>query len=264
MSRTAPRALIAEDEPILAQVLARMLGRLWPELELAAVVDNGLAAAEHALASRPDVMFLDIRMPGKTGLEVAQELAEEWPQELPFPLIVFVTAHDEYALRAFEHAAIDYLLKPVDEERLARTVRRLQQRLAQGHGGAGELERIIAQLHAVMPAPAASTVLKVIRAGAGNQIRMLPVERVLYFEAADKYVIVATAEGDALIRTSLRELLPQLDADRFWQIHRSIVVNLDHVDGAVRDDAGRMVLQVRNCQRRLPVSRVFAHRFRPM
>lgn len=258
------QALIAEDEPVLAQVLTTTLQRLWPELRIAAVVEHGAAAVEQALAHRPDVLFLDIRMPGKSGLEAAQELAEDWPEGQPFPLVVFVTAYDEYALQAFEQAAADYVLKPVSEVRLATTVSRLKARLEQSPGRAGELERIVAQLRSLAPSPLAAERLTMIRAAVGNQVRMIPVEEVVYFEAADKYVNVVAADSESLIRTPLKDLLPQLDGSRFRQIHRGTVVNLAWVQAAVRDENGKLSLKLRGRPETLAVSRVFAHLFRQM
>lgn len=256
-------ALIAEDEPILAQVLQTTLARLWPEMQTH-VVENGIAAVEHALAHRPDVLFLDIKMPGKSGLDAAQELAEEWPEDAPFPLVVFVTAYDEYALQAFEQAAADYVLKPITDARLAKTVARLQARLGKHQDRESELARVIDQLRALAPVPAVAERLRFIRAGSGNQVRLIPVEDVLYFQAADKYLCVVTAEGESLIRTSLKELMPQLDAAQFWQIHRGTVVNASRIQSAIRDDSGKLSVKLSGHSASLPVSRVFAHLFRQM
>jgi len=261
------RALIAEDEPVLGYALLQALQRLWPELAIGAVVENGIAAVREALAQRPDVLFLDIKMPGKTGLEAARELAEDWPDGTPFPLIVFVTAYDDYALQAFEQAAVDYVMKPVNDARLAQTVARLQARLAAHAARDGELERIVRQLSAILPAPAQQSPpprLTLIRAGVGNQIRLIPVAEVLYFEAADKYLNVVSTGGEVLIRTSLKELLPQLDPEQFWQIHRGTVVNLRFVQAAQRDEAGKLSLRLTGRSELLPVSRLFAHLFRQM
>jgi len=258
-----PSALIAEDEPILAHTLQAALARLWPALQTE-IAENGIAAVEQALAQRPDVLFLDIRMPGRSGLEAAQELADAWPEREPFPLLVFVTAYDEYALQAFEQAALDYVLKPVSDERLGKTVARLQQRLAQRAGEGDGLAHAIEQLRALAPPPVAGERLRFIRAGVGNQVRMIPVSEVLYFQATDKYVCVATAEGEALIRTSLKELLPRLDPDTFWQIHRATVINTRYLVAASRDDSGKLTVTLRQVPHPLPVSRVFAHLFRQM
>lgn len=259
------RALIAEDEPILAATLEQTLQRLWPELQICAVASNGIEAVEKALALQPDILFLDIKMPGKTGLEAAQELAEDWPEAAPFPLVVFVTAYDEYALQAFEQAAADYVLKPVSDDRLAKTVERLKARMAQHQERGGELERIVNQLRALAPsAIPAGERLTMIRAAVGNQIRLIPVDDVIYFEATDKYVNVVTADSESLIRTSLKELLPQLDGNRFWQIHRGTIVNVNWIDAAVRDEAGKMSVKLRGRKEKLAVSRVFAHLFKQM
>ncbi|WP_343586190.1 LytTR family DNA-binding domain-containing protein [Herbaspirillum sp.] len=263
-------ALIAEDEPLLAVALQQALTRTWPELGTAQVAANGIAALEQALARLPDVLFLDIRMPGRSGLEVARELADAWPPARPFPLIVFVTAYDNHALEAFEQAAVDYLLKPVNDARLATTVQRLKSLLEQRAAGNADehLERALAQLrelaaHDAEPAQPVPR-LDIIRAAVGNQVRLIPVNDVLYFEATDKYVNVVTAEGEALIRTSLRELIPQLDAQQFWQIHRGTVVQVRHVQAAVRDEAGKLSLLLRNRPEKLAVSRLFAHLFKQM
>ncbi len=262
---TTIRALVAEDEPILAFTLVQTLARLWPELQVGGVLDNGVSAVQEALAQRPDVLFLDIRMPGKSGLEAAQELAEDWPADVPFPLVVFVTAYDDYALAAFEQAAADYVLKPVSDARLAKTVDRLKARLQQNAERNSELERIVGQLRALVPAaPSQGEKLSIVRAAVGNQIRMIPVAEVQYFEAADKYVNVVTADSESLIRTSLKELLPQLDPAQFWQIHRGTVVNVHCVQAAVRDDSGKLALRLRGRSENLVVSRVFAHLFKQM
>lgn len=262
---TTIRALVAEDEPILAFTLVQTLQKLWPALQVGGVVENGILAVQEALAQRPDVLFLDIKMPGKTGLDAAQELAEDWPDEVPFPLVVFVTAYDEYALQAFEQAAIDYVLKPVTEARLAKTVERLQARLQQHQERSGELERIVGQLRALVPGmPAAAERLAIIRAAVGNQIRMIPVNEVVYFEAADKYVNVVTMDSESLIRTSLKELLPQLDGNQFWQVHRGTVVNVNCISAALRDDTGKLSLKLRGRDEQLAVSRVFSHLFKQM
>lgn len=263
---TTYRALVAEDEPVLSFALMQALERLWPQLQICGAVDNGVTAVQETLALRPDVLFLDIKMPGKSGLEVAAELAEEWPDAAPFPLIVFVTAYDEYALQAFEQAAVDYIVKPVNDVRLDKTIDRLKARLEQQHQRAAELERIVSHMRVLLPAPptTAAERLTIIRAAVGNQIRMIPVAEVLYFEATDKYVNVVTADSESLIRTSLKELLPQLDPGQFWQIHRGTVVNVNRIHSAVRDETGKLSLKLQGRNEQLPVSRVFAHLFKQM
>ena len=287
----APRALIAEDEPILAAALAHALQRLWPELDIVATCPNGVEALRQGLALQPDILFLDIKMPGKTGLEAAEELAEQWPDGVAFPHIVFVTAYDEYALAAFEHAAADYVLKPVNDARLGKTVERLQQRLRDSGGGSGtaattattataapaetvppapqaaqsssddNMARLLSQLQAMLP-PAPR--LQMIRAAVGNSVRMIALADVVYFEALDKYINVVCQDSEALIRTSLKELLLQLDPQQFWQIHRGTIVNASAIATAVRDEAGKLSLTLRQHPAQLRVSPLYAHLFRQM
>jgi DNA-binding LytR/AlgR family response regulator len=257
------RALIAEDEPILAATLARTLNRLWPELDIAATCPNGIDAVAQALALKPDVLFLDIKMPGKSGLEAAEELAERWDAAQPFPEVVFVTAYDEYALAAFEHAAADYVLKPVNDARLGKTIERLQQRLAARNHGDG-LAHLVAQMHALLPPATPQERLTVIRAAVGNQVRMIPVRDVVFFEALDKYVNVVTQDSEALIRVSLKELRPQLDDKQFWQVHRGTIVNAACVESAARDEMGKLSLTLRTRPEKLRVSPLYAHLFRQM
>lgn len=262
------RALIAEDEPILAATLAQALLRLWPQLDIVATCGNGVEGLRQALATLPEVLFLDIKMPGKSGLQMAEELADQWPEDKPFPQIVFVTAYDEFALAAFDHAAADYVLKPISDARLARSVARLQERLqaapqeAQGSVPQPDnLAQLMSQLRALVP-PVAQ--LTMIRAAVGNQVRMIPVDEVIYFEALDKYLNVVTAEGEALIRTSLKELLPQLDERHFWQVHRGTIVNSRCIAGALRDEAGKLSLNLRGRPEQLRVSPLYAPLFRQM
>jgi DNA-binding LytR/AlgR family response regulator len=257
-----PRALIAEDEPLLAQALAAQLARAWPALAIAATVDNGVAALERIVADRPDIAFLDIRMPGLTGLDVAEELADRLAADAKPPLIVFVTAYDEFAVRAFELAAFDYLLKPVDPARLERTVERLQARLAEPAGDTLALAARLARLMEPGAPPAAP--LSHLRAGVGNTVRMIALDQVCFLQATDKYVTVATPEGDFLLRTSLKDLAAQLPPARFRQIHRGTIVNVDEIAAAVRDESGRLSLTLRQRRETLAVSRVYAEQFKAM
>ncbi|WP_159918099.1 LytTR family DNA-binding domain-containing protein [Pantoea sp. 18069] len=272
------RALIAEDEPLLRQALEQALSCAWPQLEIVASVGDGLSAVREALALQPDVLFFDIRMPGQSGLEAAAELADAWPDPdqggPPFPALVLVTAYDQYAVQAFEAQAMDYVLKPVQAERLRRTVERLQRLLAQriasrNAAAPQDLEHTMAQLRQLLQAapaaPAAPAArLTVIQAGAGPHIALVPVDDVLYFEAADKYVRVLTAQQEYLIRTPLKELSAQLDPAVFWQIHRSTLVRASAIRAALRDEAGRVQLQLRGRAEHLSVSRLYAHRFKAM
>jgi len=295
MTEPVPRALIAEDEPLLAAALQQDLARVWPELQVVAVVGDGRSAVRQALALRPDVLFFDIRMPGQSGIEAAAELADAWPDDQPFPALVFATAYDQYAVQAFEAQAVDYLLKPIQADRLTRTVAKVQGLLAQRASALAaivaatgaqpaapstalpspELEATMAQLRALLGAPgvgtapaaapaAAATRLSVIQASHGTQIHMVPVAEVVYFEAADKYVRVLTAEREYLIRTALKELIEQLDPQEFWQVHRSTLVRATAIATVTRDEAGKQHLSLRGRPERLPVSRLYAHLFKAM
>ncbi|MBL8330839.1 MAG: response regulator transcription factor [Rubrivivax sp.] len=275
---TSTRALIAEDEPLLAAALAADLDALWPGLQLVASVGDGLSAIERALALKPDVCFLDIRMPGCSGLEVAQALAEDWPADAPFPLLVFVTAYDQFALQAFEAQAVDYVVKPPERARLQACVARLQARLAERGAGSG-LQGTLDQLRALLsgPLPAGSGALaqqsapgappprlNVIQAQVGSTVHFVPVDEVIYFEAADKYLRVVTAHKEHLIRLSLKDLLPQLDGTRFWQIHRGTVVQARCIASARRDDSGKVFIQLHGRPETLTASRLYAHLFKGM
>ncbi len=267
MSQKAFTALIAEDEPVLAAALCTELALAWPELQVIATVGDGASAVAQALALRPDVLFLDIRMPGQSGLDAAAELAEEWPADETMPALVFVTAYDAYAVQAFDAQAMDYLLKPVTPERLARAVQRLKQRLSEQRAAPQQLDQTLAQLRALLASPGhmpPSERLSVIQASVGNSIRLLPVSEVLVFEAADKYLRVLTADQELLIRTALRDLLAQLDPADFWQIHRGTVVRAAAVDCAIRDEAGKLFVRLRGRSESWPVSRLYAARFRAM
>jgi len=276
----APRALIAEDEPLLAEGLRAELAAVWPALQVVASVGDGLSALAQTLALRPEVCFFDIRMPGCSGLEAAQALAEDWPEATPLPLLVFVTAYDDHALQAFEAQAVDYLVKPLDRQRLAACVARLQARLAArsaeqapaGPGLAvadeGTLEQTLMQLRGLLAAAAGARAapprLAVIQAQVGALVHLVPVEEVLYFEAADKYVRVVTAEREHLIRASLRELLPQLDPAAFWQVHRGTVVQARAIRSARREESGKVTLTLKGRAETLTASRLYASLFKGM
>ena len=214
------------------------------------------------------MLFFDIRMPGQSGLEAAVELADEWPHGLPFPALVFVTAYDQYAVQAFETQAVDYVLKPVQSARLQRTVAKVQDALARRAQGGANFEATLGQLRNLLgavDAPAQQPgLLKLVQVSVGTSIRMVPVEEVVYFEAADKYVRVLVEGHEYLIRTPLKELLPQLDGQRFWQVHRGTVVRADAIDTVHRDEAGKLHLQLRGRNEKLPVSRLYAHLFKAM
>jgi DNA-binding LytR/AlgR family response regulator len=270
MNPPAATALIAEDEPLLAAALQEELARAWPELRIAATVGDGATAVTQALALRPDVLFFDIRMPGQSGLEAAAELADEWPDDQPFPALVFVTAYDQYAVQAFETQAVDYVLKPVQGARLRKTVAKVQDALGKRAAGGAGIETTLGQLRSLLESVNGQAVappqahLKLIQVSVGTAIRMVPVDAVQYFEAADKYVRVLTEGHEYLIRTPLKELLPQLDPQRFWQVHRGTVVRAEAIDSVTRDEAGKLHLQLRGRKEKLPVSRLYAHLFKAM
>ena len=276
---TTPTALIAEDEPLLAAALQAELARAWPALRVLATVGDGVSAVAQALALRPDVLFFDIRMPGQSGLDAAAELMDAWDDTAaPFPVLVFVTAYDQYAVQAFEAQAIDYLLKPVQPARLQKSVQKLRLALAQRAPAAivsevtenpetaplaERLRQLLAALEPAAPAPLRQLVVSA-PGSSGQRVRMVPIRQVLFLQAADKYVRVVTAEGEHLLRTPLKELLPQLDAAEFWQIHRATVVRADAIDHVQRDDSGKQYLRLRGCPERLAVSRLYAQRFRAL
>jgi len=249
------RALIADDEANLAQHLAARLGALWPELEVLPIAANGLEALRAMDDDNPEIAFLDIRMPGLTGLEVARRADSRTH-------VVFVTAFDQYAVEAFESEAADYILKPVTDERLAACIARLKRKLAAAERPPA-LDAVLAQLARALPGGAGGK-LRWIRALVGDEVRQIPVDEVLYFRAADKYTCVITRAGESLIRTPLAELAQQLDAEVFWQIHRGTVVNMNEVAATRRDLGGRVFVKLRDGKTELPVSRAYAQRFKQM
>jgi len=255
MIASTHRALIADDEPHLAQHLRQQLERLWPELGIVAVAGNGIEAAALIAEHEPELAFLDIRMPGLSGLEVAQGIEGR-------TRAVFVTAYDEYAVQAFEHAALDYLLKPLRAERLQRTVERVRAALAaepqDDAALAGALRRLMEK-----GAPAGER-LRYLRAGKGGMVHNIAVDDVLFFQADDKYTVVRTANDEYLIRTPIAELAARLDPGEFWQVHRATVINLAHLAGTRRDEASRLFLRMRGFATELPVSRAYVPLFAAM
>jgi DNA-binding LytR/AlgR family response regulator len=262
---SAPRAIVADDEPLLRDAMVAALALAWPELEIVAACGDGDAALEAIQRERPDVAFLDIRMPGLNGLQVAGAAADGGA-----PLWVFVTAYDEHALDAFDREAVDYLLKPLETTRLARTVERLRERLdARSRAPSGVTPvldadglRRLAELVAAAR-PTAAEPLRWLRATLRDEVRLIPIDEVVAFEAADKYLRVLTREGgEALIRMPLKEVLERLPPDEFWQIHRGIVVRTREIARTTRTLSGKLVVQLRSRGERFEVSRPFAHKFR--
>lgn len=253
-----PKCVIAEDEALLRAALVALLHETWPQLEIVAECEDGGAALEAIAAHQPDIAFLDIRMPGLTGLEVASAMSEVSPGTQ----VVFVTAYDQYAIDAFETGAVDYLLKPISRERLLATVQRLQARAAAGQPDADVLAALIKQLGA-MPRET-SEPLVWITASAGKETRLIMVDDVAYFHADNKYTVVMTAEGESLLRKPIRELLDVLDPATFKQIHRSTIVNLKAIASIARDDTGKGIVRLKQRPETLAVSQPFMTLFRNM
>ena len=244
-------ALIAEDEPMMRAQLKGRLAQAWPELQIVAEAQNGEEALALVEETKPDIAFLDIRMPVLSGLDVARELAGRCH-------VVFVTAYDDYAIAAFDEGAVDYVLKPPMPERIAKVVSRLKARIAQPPL---DLTALLAKLATQEPAAGP---LKWIRASLGASMKMIAVDDVLYFRAEDKYTKVVTAEGEALIRKPIKDLYEELDPESFWQIHRSAIVNLRAIARVDRDWRGEPVIVLKGRDETLAVSRTFAHRFKAM
>jgi DNA-binding LytR/AlgR family response regulator len=247
-----PTALIADDEPLLADQLQRKLAALWPELEICTIAASGRSAVEGVAAHKPDIAFLDIRMPGTSGIEAARQIGNA-------ARIVFVTAYDDHAIEAFERGALDYLLKPVTDERLAATIERLRHALAKPPPDLTMLlDRLSARLGTAPP------YLSWIRAGIGDAVRLIAVDDVLFFQAGDKYTRVVSRDGEAWIRTPIRELATSLDPARFWQVHRATLVNVREIARVERTGKDSGELTIRNHPERIDVSRAYLHLFRQM
>ena len=253
------KCVIAEDEALLREALSSLLAEAWPELQIVAECEDGGAALEAIVAHQPEVAFLDIRMPGLTGLEVAAAIAEASPDTQ----IVFVTAYDQYAIDAFDKGAVDYLLKPIAPERLAATVQRVQSRLSHGNPDAEAFAAMLSQLGARLPA-AVTEPLVWITASTGKETRLIMVDDIAYFQADNKYTVVMTAEGEALLRKPIRELLDVLDPALFKQIHRSTIVNLKAIASITRDDTGKGTVKLKSRPETLAVSQPFMTLFRNM
>ena len=254
------KCVIAEDETLLRDALVQLLGEVWPELEIVAACDDGGSALEAIALHRPEVAFLDIRMPGLTGLEVAAAL----PEASPATQAVFVTAYDQYAIDAFDKGAVDYLLKPVARARLAATVQRVKARLAGGAHDAAALAELLARLGRAIPNTSKEPPLVWLTASAGAETRLIMVDDIAYFQSDTKYTVVMTAAGEALLRKPIRELLDVLDPAIFKQIHRSTIVNLRAVASVTRDETGRGVVKLKTRPETLAVSQPFMSLFRNM
>jgi DNA-binding LytR/AlgR family response regulator len=251
------KAIIADDEPLLAEHLRARLATFWPQLEIVGIAANGIEAKEMIEGLNPDIAFLDIRMPGLTGLDVVQALSTEVRRHCR---VVFVTAYDEFAIQAFEREAVDYLLKPVGDDRMRAAVERLQRtpETASGTQAADILQRLQTLL------PKAVEHLRWVRASVGSDVRLVAVDEVCYFQAADKYTAVFTRDAELLIRTSIKELVEQLDPAHFWQVHRGTLVNARQILAARHDALGRVSLKLRDRAESIAVSRGYAQLFRQM
>jgi DNA-binding LytR/AlgR family response regulator len=247
-------AVIADDEPLLRAQLRSRLARLWPELAIVHEMENGKEVEAVIQRHMPQFFFLDIHMPGVNGLEAARLIG-------PRAHVVFVTAYDEYAVEAFERGAIDYVLKPFNEERLAMTVTRLRQRLA---SAPTSMEDLVEQLASRLAGARQAEHLRWIKASVGSQVRLIPVEEVVFFQSDDKYTRVVTGDGESLIRKPIRELLEELDPRRFWQIHRATIVNVDYIAGVRRGMKDQAEITLRDHPQTLVVSRAFTHLFKQM
>jgi len=277
-NRTGPRAVLADDERLMREQLRARLAEVWPELQIVAEAKNGIEAVALVDEHRPDIVFLDIRMPGLTGVDAARRIAQlpprperEGDDDDDLPEIVFITAYDQYAVEAFEQGVVDYVLKPAERERLQLTVERLRRRLdARRRGEAPEpasavpLQQLLHQLSARMNPAAAPQYMKWIQANVGQTIQMIPVDEVLFFVSDEKYTRVQTAQVEALIRKPIKELVDELDPQQFWQIHRSTLVNVNAIASITRDFRGRQIVAVKGHPEKLEVSRSYTGLFKGM
>jgi DNA-binding LytR/AlgR family response regulator len=274
MNTAAPiRAVLADDERLMREQLRARLTEVWPELDIVAEAKNGLEAVELTKEHKPDIVFLDIRMPGLTGVDAARQIAQ-LPEDDDWlvPEIVFITAYDQYAVEAFEQGVADYVLKPAERERLQLTVARIKKRLAQREAPSQDfsdsapvpLQQLLHKLSGQMNPAGKPQYLQWIQATVGQAIQMIPVEDVLFFISDEKYTRVQTAKVEALIRKPIKELVDELDPQVFWQIHRSTLVNARAIDGITRDFRGRQLVGVRGLTEKLEVSRSYTHLFKGM
>jgi DNA-binding LytR/AlgR family response regulator len=252
-----PTAIIADDERLMRDQLRMRLAQVWPELQIVGEATNGDEAVELVARLKPDLTFLDIRMPGKTGLEAARQIGTQ-------SNVVFVTAYDQYAVEAFERGAVDYVLKPPEQERLQVTVDRLKERLAKPTVPVNDsVSAMLSELAQKIAAPKPKY-LQWIQASIGQDLRMIPVEEILFFRSDEKYTCVQTEKFEALIRKPVRDLAEELDPSLFWQIHRATLVNVNAIEGVTRDIRGRHLVLVKGRSDKLEVSRSFLHLFKQM
>ena len=251
------KAIIADDEDQLRSYLKSRLSDVWSDLVICGEARNGQEALELIDEYRPHIAFLDIRMPGLSGMEVAKRIADScW--------VVFITAYDQYAVEAFENEAVDYILKPVSRERLKKTTDRLKKQLTTSSEPPADLSKVVERILASLPNRETPDYLQWIRAQQGEEIRLVPVEEVLYFKASDKYTMVITKDGESLIRKPIKELSNELDPNKFWRIHRGTIVNAGCIAKMSRSITGRGVVRLKDHPETLTVSRSYIHIFRQM
>jgi DNA-binding LytR/AlgR family response regulator len=252
-----PEAIIADDERQLRIFLKSKLADLWPELTICGEAQNGLEALELIESCRPAIAFLDIKMPGLTGIEVAQRIRADCR-------VVFITAFDQYAIEAFENEAVDYILKPVTDKRLQKTIQRLKKQISAISNPPIDFHQTMDRLFAALKDKQLSGYLKWIKVRHGEEVRLIAIDDVCYFKAEDKYTLVRTLEKESLIKKSIRQLTEELDPDQFWRIHRSTIINLSCIAGVHRSFAGRLLVKFKDLPETLPVSKTYAHRFKQM
>ena len=268
----APRAVLADDERLMREQLRARLKEVWPELDIVAEAKNGLEAVQLVQEHRPDIVFLDIRMPGLTGVEAAKQITQlppaEGEEDTLVPEIVFITAYDQYAVEAFEQGVADYVLKPAERDRLSVTVERIQKRLAARESGDApvgpNMQQRLHQLSSRLSPGTAPQYLEWIQATVGQAIQMIPVDEVLFFISDEKYTRVQTAQVEALIRKPIKELVDEMDPRLFWQIHRSTLVAVKAIAGVTRDFRGRQIVSVKGHGEKLEVSRSYTGLFKGM
>ena len=252
-----PDAIIADDEAQLRIYLKSKLARLWPELNITAEAENGLKALELIESRRPTVAFLDIKMPGLSGIEVAQNISADCR-------VVFITAFDQFAIEAFENEAVDYILKPVTDQRLGKTVHRLKKQVATNRDPDRDFAATMERLLEVLNKKETAAYLKWIKVRHGEEVRMIAIDDVCYFKAENKYTVVKTRDSESLIKKSIRQLSEELDPDQFWRIHRATIVSISRIAGVNRSFAGRLLIKLRDLPETLTVSRSYAHLFKHM
>lgn len=251
------RAIIADDEKPLRTSLKTKLSKLWPELIICGEAKNGVEAIDLIKKEHPDIAFLDIKMPGLTGIEVAERIGSECK-------VVFITAYDQYAVEAFENEAVDYILKPITEERLAKTVGRLKKYIKGASSALPGMSDTLARVLAALKEKEATGFLKWIKVRDRDEVKLISVDDIFYFKAEDKYTTVKTQEGESLIKRSIRKLADELDPDQFWRIHRGTIINVSRIERVNRSFAGRLIVNLKDSRETLTVSRSYAHLFKHM